>query len=134
MERCQTEYALTMMRVPARHALYAIMMHWRKAVEAAFVPLGVSALMAACWAWSIEIQVAAYDDAYRRVAVGRAADEAVVLLGAPHAVDIPQSQLFRIVRFYKYRIDRPLRAPVRWTLGIDANGAVVSKHRDANGC
>jgi hypothetical protein len=116
-------------------------MHIRKAVIA--VVIVVSLFIASPFAymrfWSAidAARVAPYDAGYRQLEMGMPTNDVERLMGQPNDVAIAtkdSSRAFGIDTFYVYRVERRYRHPVKWHIGIDANGRIVSLHRDDDGC
>ena len=91
------------------------------------------------FAWrqaSIQASIRHYDAAFDRIQRGQAAADVVTLFGPPHertkGWTYPRD--VKVFYIYIYRVERPRRPPVKWTIGVDSAGLVVSKHRAANGC
>lgn len=109
----------------------------RPAVVASFV---ASALLATLAVWQVH-RVRAYDVAYGRVTGGM--DKAAVtdLLGNPDRIErdpgrafwgpqvLPEAVAAEVRYEHWYTVRRWAAVPVSWTVGFDANGRVVSKHR-----
>lgn len=96
----------------------------------AALPIGVSFCVR-------QLQVYGYDAAYRQIEIGDRKESVVQHLGKPHndkkAMNGNSGELW-IERYLLYRVGTKGRGGVTWTIGIDAQGKVVTRHRDDNGC
>jgi hypothetical protein len=76
------------------------------------------------------------DPGYRRLELGQRAEDVEASMGTPHEVHRLETPLHGIQRFYYYRVHQwgsPLKR-ASWSIGIDAAGQVVSRHRGNGGC
>ena len=92
--------------------------------------------------FTLDAKIQWYDDRFHQVTLGQTEPELVTLLGKPmenvNVSEDPVCQKWGIHRFYVYQVDRKLhiltRPPVKWTIGLNRHGKVVSMRRDDNGC
>jgi len=81
-------------------------------------------------------RIAAYDAACLSLPIGAPKADLIRALGDPPNIVVNhKSSADTIPFFYTYHIERRFSRPIRWEVGIDINGTVVSKHRsDGYGC
>ena len=91
----------------------------------------------ACGAYFVHLdaKIRWYDKRFPMIQFGQTEGEMVKVLGIPtESVEAPPySRKYGISRFSVYRVKR-IGPPVRWSIGLNGEGKVVSKHRDDNGC
>ena len=107
----------------------------RLAVRIFALFLGFTVLFAAAWGVQT-LKVYSFDAGYSRIAIGDSGHEVSRVLGPPHEDHMarPHSQRYGISRFMVYRVGKKLAGGVTWAIGLNAQGNVVSKHRDDDGC
>lgn len=115
----------------------------RKSLIAIALLFACTAFVASAWVLSINWKVSSYDSYFRQRETLGHISNVLWDLGPPYSQDkldaLPPATKadespFGISRFYVYQVDRLFSPPLRWTIGVDADGMVVSRHRDANGC
>jgi hypothetical protein len=79
-------------------------------------------------------QIARRDARFEQVDIGQRLADVLGVMGEPDSFVVAEkaaSREYGIDRFCIYRIER-IGPPIKWEIGISANGTVVSKHHD--GC
>jgi hypothetical protein len=107
----------------------------RLTVGVVAVFLGFTVVLAAAWGVR-QFKIYSLDTGFARVAIGDADRDVKRKLGPPHEDHVAKShsQRYGICRFVVYRVGKKLAGGVTWSIGLDAQGNVVSKHRDDDGC
>jgi hypothetical protein len=82
----------------------------------------------------VKAAIRSMDARFARVQVGDPAWDVESVIGTPHEVFRPQDHPFGVQQFYSYRVYLARYPVVKWSIGFDSTGNVISKHRDDDGC
>ena len=97
--------------------------------------VGTFAMPFGCWIGFRQLSIYSYDRDFRRVEIGDTADVVIRTVGEPHQdVENGKSSRNLIQRFLVYRSGIKPDSGVTWSIGLDSQSKVVTKHRSKNGC